>query len=96
MLTAVQEAGATRGKKQYIDLTTQKSGSIFTTRTLRDLSDKYLELQERYDKIQSNLVKEVVSIAGEHIAGQYSVRFEWCRSSASQRRIVRSLSFSIT
>lgn len=60
-----QEAGATRGKKQYIDLTTQKSGSIFTTRTLRELSDKYVELQDRYSKIQASLVKEVVSIAGQ-------------------------------
>ena len=60
-----QEAGATRNKKGYIDLTTQKSGSIFTTRTLRELSDKYVELQDRYSKIQANLVKEVVSIAGQ-------------------------------
>lgn len=59
----LKEAGATRGKKEYIDLTTQKSGSIFTTRTLRGLSDTYLELQERYEKLQSSLVKEVVNIA---------------------------------
>ena len=59
-----QEAGATRNKKGYIDLTTQKSGSIFTTRTLRELSDQYLDLQKKYETLQNSLVKKVVEIAG--------------------------------
>ena len=59
-----QEAGATRGKKGYIDLTTQKSGSIFTTRILRELSDQYLDLQKKYETLQNSLVKKVVEIAG--------------------------------
>jgi DNA mismatch repair ATPase MutS len=59
-----QEAGATRNKKGYIDLTTQKSGSIFTTRILRDLSDQYLDLQKKYETLQNSLVKKVVEIAG--------------------------------
>jgi DNA mismatch repair ATPase MutS len=59
-----QEAGATRNKKGYIDLTTQKSGSIFTTRVLRELSDQYLDLQKKYETLQNSLVKKVVEIAG--------------------------------
>jgi DNA mismatch repair ATPase MutS len=61
----LQEAGLIRNKKEYIDLTTQKSGSIFTTRTLRDLKDEYSTLQEDYEKAQRLLVKEVVDIACE-------------------------------
>lgn len=63
-----QEAGATRGKKGYIDLTTQKSGSIFTTRILRELSDQYLDLQKKYETLQNSLVKKVVEIAGTSLS----------------------------
>jgi DNA mismatch repair protein MSH2 len=59
-----QEAGLIRNKKQYIDLATQKSGSIFTTAHLRKKSEEFSKLQEEYEKKQRELVKEVVSIAG--------------------------------
>lgn len=58
-----QEAGLLRSRKGYIDLATQKSGSIFTTSTLKGLSDQYYDLQEEYNKAQRVLVKEVVNIA---------------------------------
>ena len=64
-LTVCQEQGLLRGKKEYIELSTQKSGSIFTTMTLRELSDKYFKLQEEYNEKQKHLVAQVVSIAGK-------------------------------
>lgn len=60
------EAALLRGKKQYIELATQKSGTIFTTKTLRDASDEYSRLQEEYEKTQRHLVREVVQIAASY------------------------------
>ncbi|WVR08513.1 hypothetical protein IAU60_005568 [Kwoniella sp. DSM 27419] len=60
------EAGLIRNKKGYIDLATQKSGSIFTTRHLKELSENYFDLQEAYEKQQRHLVKEVVKIASSY------------------------------
>lgn len=60
------EAGLIRGKKKYIDLATQKSGTIFTTTLLKNLSEDYARLQEEYEKKQRHLVKEVVSIASSY------------------------------
>jgi len=59
-----QEAGLIRNKKGYIDLATQKSGSIFTTARLRELSEDYYRLHKEYEDKQRALVKEVVTIAG--------------------------------
>jgi hypothetical protein len=61
----VQEAPLIRNKSKYIDLATQKSGSIFTTATLKDLSEQYFDLTARYEKQQHHLVKEVVQVAGK-------------------------------
>ncbi|KAL1409833.1 MSH2 protein [Vanrija albida] len=61
------EAGLIRNKKQYIELSTQKSGTIFTTDTLRDLSDEFSTLQDNYEEKQRHLVKEVVQIAASYI-----------------------------
>lgn len=60
------EAGLLRGKKQFIELSTQKSGTIFTTATLRDASDEFARLQDEYEKKQRHLVKEVVNIASSY------------------------------
>ncbi|WVQ85977.1 hypothetical protein IAT38_008145 [Cryptococcus sp. DSM 104549] len=60
------EAALIRNKKNYIDLATQKSGTIFTTKTLKGLSEEYFRLQELYDKQQRHLVKEVVGIASSY------------------------------
>lgn len=69
VLMGGQEAGLLRGKKGYIDLAVQKSGSIFTTPRLKELSEEYTRLQELYAREQSKLVKEVVAIAGSSIVG---------------------------
>jgi DNA mismatch repair protein MSH2 len=68
-----KEAGLIRNKKQYIDLATQKSGSIFTTARLRELSDEFQRLQDEYEKKQRHLVKEVVSIACKRPVGVSSL-----------------------
>lgn len=53
------------GTKKYIELSTQKSGTFFTTKPMKEASTLFQETQEQYQKEQSSLVKEVVSIAGE-------------------------------
>lgn len=50
-------------KKDYTELSTQKAGVLFTTKTLKRHSVEYSELRERYNRVQSTLVAEVVSIA---------------------------------
>jgi DNA mismatch repair protein MSH2 len=60
------EASLLRSKKQYIELATQKSGTIFTTTALKNLSEEYSDLQEEYEKKQRHLVKEVVHIASSY------------------------------
>ncbi|WVW80934.1 hypothetical protein I302_102925 [Kwoniella bestiolae CBS 10118] len=60
------EAGTLRGKKGYTELATQKSGTIFNTKHLKELSEEYFELQDKYEKTQRHLVKEVVGIAASY------------------------------
>ena len=61
--TDLQEAGLIRNRKGYTELSTQKSGTIFTTSALRALSEQYEDLNKDYDKTQRHLVREVVQIA---------------------------------
>ena len=51
-------------------MATQKSGSIFTTARLRELSDNYFDAMREYERKQNKLVKEIVGIAGESCATQ--------------------------
>jgi DNA mismatch repair ATPase MutS len=50
--------------KKYIELTTNKSGVYFTTKTLKSLAADFKEYSDKYSRTQSGLVKEVVNIAG--------------------------------
>lgn len=59
----IQEVSKMKNKSGYIELATQKSGTIFTTRKLRSLSEEHTELTQLYEKQQRSLVKEVVGIA---------------------------------
>ncbi|KAF9226411.1 DNA mismatch repair protein [Gyrodon lividus] len=52
--------------KKYIELGTIKSGVYFTTKTLKGLATEYQETNEEYQRTQSGLVKEVVSIASTY------------------------------
>lgn len=62
---AEQEASAIKGKKGYIELRNQTNGMYFTTKTLKALNEEKTVLKKEYDKKQSTLVKEVITIAGE-------------------------------
>ncbi|KAJ3416618.1 MutS-like protein [Chytridiales sp. JEL 0842] len=57
------DSGKIRGKSQYPELATQKAGVLFTTSRLKRLSTEIEELRQKYDDLQSSLVKEIVSIA---------------------------------
>lgn len=65
MLTALgQDAKAVQNKRAYIELSTQKSGTFFTTSDLKDLAEDYAEHTKVYETTQRGLVKEIVGIAG--------------------------------
>ena len=49
--------------KEYIELTTQKTGVFFTTRKLKNFAVEYQETVAQYKAKQSKLVSEIVSIA---------------------------------
>ncbi|KAJ3300092.1 MutS-like protein [Borealophlyctis nickersoniae] len=49
-----------RGNRDYIELATRKDGVYFTTSTLKKLSDTFTDLSAEYEKLQGNLVKEVI------------------------------------
>lgn len=59
------DASKIRNKSEYVELTTQKSGTVFTTRRLKDASNRYADLSKDYDDKQGGLVKEVISIVGK-------------------------------
>ncbi|GAA5992261.1 hypothetical protein JCM10908_001845 [Rhodotorula pacifica] len=61
-----KEASAIKGKKGYIELRNQTNGMYFTTKTLKSLNDEKSVLKKEYDKKQSMLVKEVISIAASY------------------------------
>lgn len=61
----LQEATAIKGKKNYIELANRQNGCFFTTKELKRLNEGFADLQETYERKQSTLAKEVISIAGE-------------------------------
>ncbi|KAI9336568.1 muts domain V-domain-containing protein [Obelidium mucronatum] len=56
------DAPKIRGKREYIELATNKSGALFTTSKLKRLSADIDDLREKYDELQVNLVKEIIGI----------------------------------
>ncbi|KAF8067657.1 DNA mismatch repair protein [Lyophyllum atratum] len=52
--------------KKYIELGTNKSGTFFSTRKLKDLAEDFKEFSQNYTRTQSGLVKEVVTIASTY------------------------------
>ncbi|KAK4702829.1 DNA mismatch repair protein MSH2, partial [Phenoliferia sp. Uapishka_3] len=61
-----KEATVIKGKSKYSELTSKANGVIFTTKTMRTLNDDYKDLTKSYEKKQSTLVKEVISIAASY------------------------------
>ncbi|CAE6337838.1 unnamed protein product [Rhizoctonia solani] len=62
------DAKSIHNKRQYNEISTQKSGTLFTTSTLRELANEYGSLSDQYNRAQSGLVKEVVGIAATYIS----------------------------
>ncbi|KAF2659509.1 DNA mismatch repair protein [Lophiostoma macrostomum CBS 122681] len=61
------EASCIRNKKQYQECSTQKNGVYFTTSTLQSLRREFDQLSETYNRTQSGLVSEVVTVASSYI-----------------------------
>ncbi|SCU79259.1 LANO_0A05622g1_1 [Lachancea nothofagi CBS 11611] len=53
---------ALRQHKKYLELTTVKAGIFFSTKELKHVSEQTAFLQKEYDRLQSDLVKEIVQI----------------------------------
>jgi len=60
------EAGCIRNQKQYRECSTQKNGVYFTTNAMSDLRREHDQLSENYNRTQSGLVSEVVSVAASY------------------------------
>lgn len=61
------EAACIRNKKQYQECSTQKNGVYFTTAHLSSLRREHDQLSENYNRTQTGLVAEVVSVAASYI-----------------------------
>lgn len=60
------EAGAIRNKKDYQECSTQKNGVFFTTTHMTEMRREHDQLSENYNRTQSGLVNEVVSVAASY------------------------------
>ncbi|KAL9631880.1 MAG: hypothetical protein Q9164_005651 [Protoblastenia rupestris] len=60
------ESGCIRNKKQYQECSTQKNGVYFTTSNMQTLRREHDQLSENYNRTQSGLVSEVVSVAASY------------------------------
>jgi len=60
------EAGCIRNKKQYPEASTQKNGVYFATSSLLNMRREHAQLTENYNRTQSGLVSEVVSVAASY------------------------------
>ncbi|KAK4664978.1 MSH2 protein [Podospora pseudopauciseta] len=60
------EAGCIRNKSRYQECSTQKNGVYFTTKTLQAYRREFDQLSQNYNRTQSGLVNEVVSVAASY------------------------------
>jgi DNA mismatch repair protein MSH2 len=60
------EASCIRNKKSYLEISTQKNGVYFTTNILQALRRDHDQLSSSYNRTQSSLVTEVVSVAASY------------------------------
>ena len=61
-----QEASCIRNKSAYQEIVTQKNGVYFTTPHLQSLRREHDQLSSTYNRTQSSLVSEVVSVAASY------------------------------
>lgn len=60
------ESGSIRNNKKYQECSTQKNGVYFTTHKLQSIRRDFDQLNENYNRTQSSLVNEVVSVAASY------------------------------
>lgn len=60
------EAGCIRNHSKYKECSTQKNGVYFTTSTLQALRREFDQLSENYNRTQSSLVNEVITVAASY------------------------------
>lgn len=60
------EAGCIRNKSKYQECSTQKNGVYFTTKTLLACRREFDQLSQSYNRSQSSLVNEVVTVASSY------------------------------
>lgn len=60
------EASCIRNKGSYREISTQKNGVYFTTQTMQELRREHDQLSDNYNRQQSSLVSEVVSVAASY------------------------------
>ncbi|KAG0330295.1 MutS-like protein [Dissophora globulifera] len=60
------DSSCLRNKSSYIELTTQKNGVLFTTTKMRSASQSFSEASQAYERTQSSLAKEVISIVSTY------------------------------
>ncbi|KAF9355404.1 MutS-like protein [Mortierella sp. NVP85] len=60
------DSSCLRNKSKYIELTTQKNGVLFTTTKMREASQKFSKTSQEYERTQSSLAKEVISIVATY------------------------------
>ncbi|KAJ3214580.1 MutS-like protein [Clydaea vesicula] len=57
------DANKIRGNNEFIQLSTQKAGVLFTTQKMKEKSLQHDELNVKYSNLQTNLVKEIIEIS---------------------------------
>lgn len=60
------EAICIRNKQNYQEISTQKNGVYFTTHKLQSIRREHDQLSQNYNRTQSSLVNEVVSVAASY------------------------------
>ncbi|KAK8125816.1 DNA mismatch repair protein msh2-like protein [Apiospora kogelbergensis] len=60
------EAGCIRNNSKYRECSTQKNGVYFTTNKLQGLRREFDQLSQNYNRTQSSLVNEVITVAASY------------------------------
>lgn len=60
------EAGCIRNSSKYQECSTQKNGVYFTTKKLQAMRREFDQLSQNYNRTQSSLVNEVVTVAASY------------------------------
>ncbi|KAG2214885.1 hypothetical protein INT45_009578 [Circinella minor] len=60
------DASAIRNKPEFIEYSTQKNGAYFATNRMKELGNLWSDLSKKYDRRQSDLVKEVITIVATY------------------------------